>query len=151
MDSTVIQEIANQLGMAVDQAGQFIQDQLPQFAALKAMQAAIPMIIAWALFAMLAIASLICLAICAHYRRIEINAEKEEIANMVEEKRRVRARNFHTDWDDYNTFFAFGYIGIASLFVMVCAIFITAFCAPELYGWSNYPEAMLIDMALKAV
>ena len=147
MDSTVIQEIANQLGMAVDQAGQFIQDQLPQFAALKVMQAAVPMIIAWALFAMLVIVSLICLAVCAHYRRKEID-RRETDNNITYWERHSRYR---TDWDDYNSFIAFGYIGIASLLVMVCAIFITAFCAPELYGWSNYPEAMLIDMALKAV
>ena len=29
MDSTVIEEIAEQLGMAVDQAGQFIAENLP--------------------------------------------------------------------------------------------------------------------------
>lgn len=38
MDDSVIQEIANQLGMAVDQAGQFIQEQLPNFAALQAVK-----------------------------------------------------------------------------------------------------------------
>lgn len=34
MDSTVIQEIANQLGIAVDDAGAFIQQYLPQYASL---------------------------------------------------------------------------------------------------------------------
>lgn len=34
MDSTVIQEIANQLGMAVDDAGVFIRQCLPQYAEL---------------------------------------------------------------------------------------------------------------------
>lgn len=35
MDSSVIQEIANQLGMAVDDAGTFIQQCLPQYASLQ--------------------------------------------------------------------------------------------------------------------
>lgn len=35
MDSSVIQEIANQLGMAVDDAGAFIQQYLPQYASLQ--------------------------------------------------------------------------------------------------------------------
>ena len=35
MDSTVIQEIANQLEMAVDDAGVFIQQYLPQYANLQ--------------------------------------------------------------------------------------------------------------------
>lgn len=36
MDSTVIEEIAEQLGVAADQAGQFIAENLPDFAVLKA-------------------------------------------------------------------------------------------------------------------
>lgn len=35
MNSTVIQEIANQLGMAVDDAGMFIRQCLPQYAGLQ--------------------------------------------------------------------------------------------------------------------
>lgn len=35
MNSTVIQEIANQLGMAVDDAGTFIHQCLPQYASLQ--------------------------------------------------------------------------------------------------------------------
>ena len=35
MDSSVIQEIASQLGMAVDDAGAFIQQCLPQYAGLQ--------------------------------------------------------------------------------------------------------------------
>lgn len=36
MDPAVIEEIAEQLGMAADQAGQFVAENLPGFAALKA-------------------------------------------------------------------------------------------------------------------
>lgn len=36
MDSTVIEEIAEQLGVGAYQAGQFIAENLPDFAALKA-------------------------------------------------------------------------------------------------------------------
>lgn len=43
MDSTVIQEIAKQLGMAVDQAGLFIQEQLPSFAALNVVRLSAPL------------------------------------------------------------------------------------------------------------
>lgn len=146
MDSTVIQEIANQLGMAVDQAGQFIQEHLPDFAALKAMQAAVPLMIAWGLFIVLAIASLSCLAVCVFCRRKEIEDKKRDALERGYER-----GFFKTDWDDYYSYYAFACIGIASLFVMVVAIFVTVLCAPNLIGWSNYPEAMLMDMALKAV
>lgn len=59
MDSTVIQEIANQLGMAVDQAGQFITEHLPEFAGLKVVQIATPFCIAGALFVVSAMTAII--------------------------------------------------------------------------------------------
>lgn len=39
--TTVVQEIANQLGIAVDQTGQFITTYLPQYAALQSMRSAV--------------------------------------------------------------------------------------------------------------
>lgn len=147
MDSTVIQEIANQLGMAADQAGQFITDQLPAFAGLKAMQAAVPLIIVWVLFALCVIVSLSALFIC--YKAMK--KEKLRYKKDKEEEKSVYKCDYKTDLEDYTSGYVFIFAGIAALVVLVFAIIMTGFLAPKIYGWSNYPEAMLIDMALKAV
>lgn len=148
MDSTVIQEIANQLGMAVDQAGKFVTEQLPAFAAIKVIQNVVPLVIVWALFAVFAVVALIALALC--YK----SASKEmKRAATDKENDNFRSRyDYDTDlWDSFMPFCVFSAAGIVALIVALIGIFITACCAPGIYGWSNYPEAMLIDMALKAV
>lgn len=134
MDSTVIQEIANQLGMAADQAGMFITEQLPNYAALKMMQSLVPLVIIWTLFAIAAIASLIALAVCYKARKKAINGESD-----------------NTDWNYFDSFIVFAFIGAIALFIAFIGVCVTGFTVPEIIGWSNYPEAMLIDMALKAV
>lgn len=140
MDSTVIQEIADQLGMAVEQAGQCITEHLPEFAAMKAMQAAFPMILIWSLAGILVIVSLVSLAICAYYKREKTNEGRED-----------GYKYYRADWDDFISFYVFAFAGIGALLIIFVGLITTLFYAPDLYGWSNYPEAMLIDMALKAV
>lgn len=118
MDSTVIAEIANQLGIAVDQAGQFITEHLPEFAELKAMQATIPMIVAWALFAIIAIVSLSSLIMCAHWKRKSLKKQEEE------GRRYPRA-----DWEDFASFHVFAWAGLLAILAAFFATMITAFCA----------------------
>lgn len=129
MDASVIEEIANQLGMAVDQAGMFITEHLPEFAALKVVQATTPVVIGWGIVAILAIITVVSFVI--FYKAYT----KQEYAMPGD--------------------FVSAYIWSCSLAVLVIVVFIviliTGNCVPDIIGWSNYPEAMLIDMALKAV
>lgn len=127
MDSTVIQEIANQLGMAVDQAGQFIQEQLPQFAALKAMQNTVPIVATWATFGVLFIIGISATIIFVAFNE-KMKPDTEDLIIIV-------------------IITSFVLSGI----MILVAIATTAFCVPNVIGWSEYPQAMLIDMALKAV
>lgn len=127
MDSTVIQEIANQLGMAVDQAGQFIQEQLPQFAALKAMQNTIPPVGSWSIFAAFLIIGIV-FALILKFANIKQDSGTEDICLIV-------------------IIASFILAGI----MLLISLLITAVCVPKVIGWSEYPQAMLIDMALKAV
>lgn len=139
MDSTVIEEIAEQLGMAVDQAGQFIAENLPDFAALKAMQCAWPLVAFLVLIAILmlvAIAAGIVLAKARAKERLEYETGQTK---------------FHDSWDDYISFWI---LAVALLFLGIVIIFSFLFVpsvVTDLIGWQQYPEAMLIDMALKAV
>lgn len=117
MDSTVIQEIANQLGMAVDQAGQFITDQYPMFVEMKLWQLTAPLLI----LALVMVASIICALIS--YKTAYIPSEN----------------GFHCcSWT-------------LAAFCLVALIICSCISLPDIIGWSQYPEAMLIDMALKAV
>lgn len=113
---TVIQEIANQLGMAVDQAGQFIAEQLPNYAAMKAMQISVPLIVLAVIAGIGLVGFIISFAITKYF-----------------------------DDDVTSSFFL--------LFAIAGLILILGLCffLSEIIGWMNYPEAMLIDMALKAV
>lgn len=133
MDSTVIEEIAKQLGMAADQAGQFIAENLPAFAGMRAMQATVPMAVSWGLVGLCLVVALAALAVIAVMR-----------------KKGIRGC-YGTDWSDYSAFCVFVGALLAAVFVAMVAILATGFCLPELIGWQSYPEAMLIDMAIKAV
>lgn len=132
MDSTVIEEIAKQLGMAVDQAGQFIAENLPAFAGLKVMQATVPLVISWSLVVLCAVVALVSLAVIARLR-----------------KKGVSRR--YNNWSDYDIWWVFVCAMVAGAFALIVAVLLTGFLIPELIGWQQYPEAMLIDMALKAV
>lgn len=139
MDSTVIEEIAKQLGMAVDQAGAFIADNLPAYAGMKAVQAAVPLAIAWGLFLLCVVIALVSLCLAANERK-----------KCMAEDDQPRWHEVH-DWDNY-TGTAIALVAvITGVFLLVIAVLVTAVCAPDLIGWQQYPEAMLIDMALKAV
>lgn len=144
MDSTVIQEIANQLGMAADQAGMFITEQLPNYAALKTVQATVGLTIAWSCFLIPAIVAIVAISITLRHKK----SDKE---HRYEDGYKTYGQYGGHDYSDYASFFVFVFAGIAALIVLIFALCATTFILPEIIGWSNYPEAMLIDMALKAV
>lgn len=141
MDSTVIQEIANQLGMAVDQAGQFVTEQLPGIAALKMWQTSIPLFVIGVAFLIALIPTIVSIAIAAKQRKSDIKGKAER-----------RYSSFYSeDWLDYPAFWFFIFAAIVTVCIFVGLLCAVAICVPQIIGWSNYPEAMLIDMALKAV
>lgn len=48
-------------------------------------------------------------------------------------------------------FYVFAFAGIVAIFIFAVCVGLTAINLPNAIGWQNYSEAMLIDMALKAV
>lgn len=139
MDPTVIEEIAEQLGMAADQAGKFIAENLPDFAALKATQCAAPLVAFLSLVVILilvAIASGILLAKARAKQRLKY--ENGRIKDL-------------DDWDSYISFWILaGALVILGIIILSSFLFVPS-CITGLIGWQQYPEAMLIDMALKAI
>lgn len=131
MDKTVIQEIANQLGIGADRAGDFITTYLPQYAALRTWQEVFSVAFAWFLAALLAIA----------------------LAAVVKAKARAKAKAGddwrYSDKESYDTAI-FAIACIASGF-LVFAIINTAITVPNIIGWSTFPEAQLISEATRAL
>ena len=130
---TVIEEIAKQLGMAVDQAGKFIETYLPQYAGLKAMQATVPMVVAWSVFALCLIVFIVSGIILLRM------AHKEDAGGEINVDIALGLTC------------ACGVSGVVGLILLLIAIVGTLFWVPDIIGWSEYPEGMLIDAALNAV
>lgn len=152
MDSTVIEEIAKQLGIAVDQAGQFITEQLPAFAAMKAMQAAVPLVIV----GLLLLLSLVIMGVGAYVSFSNARAEKDRFkanreAMELGDRSVVYESNYKTSFTEYDSCYVFIFGFVAVCFFLILLMILSFILVPDLIGWSNYPEAMLIDMALKAV
>ncbi|MCU7584568.1 hypothetical protein N1614_04295 [Adlercreutzia muris] len=139
MDATVIEEIAKQLGMAVDQAAAFVSANLPAYAGLKAMQAAVPLAIVWSLVLLFALIAAVSLSLAARERR-----------KCMAEDDRPRWHSTHK-WENYTDAAVAAIAASVGAVFLVIAVLVTAVCVPEFVGWQQYPEAMLIDMALKAV
>lgn len=151
MDSTVIQEIADQLGMAADQAGQFIVEQLPNYAVLKASQLGISLAVMWSLFVVLAAVSLTSIYLCSTWSKKAKADEKEYEKELRESRWSSSDKIFKTDIKDYIAYPVFAITGSIAILVLFVDIFATIIMAPDLYGWVMYPESMLIDMAIKAL
>ena len=124
MEETVIQEISEQLGMAVDQTGQFISTYLPQYAALRIWTDA------FTLFVLLFITATLAFAATRLYKHHEA----------------LEADGKWSDFDDFATF-----VGIASLFGLVIFLIAAIFLVPNIIGWACFPEAQLIREAVNAI
>lgn len=127
MDSTVIQEIANQLGMATDQAGKFITDNLPVFAGMKSMYAISYSITSGVIF-------VVCLIALIFSIRKALKARKKEYNRSIEVVISISIT-----------------IAIISGIALIITggTMLTNILA--FIGWTNYPEAMLVDMAITAI
>lgn len=151
MDNSVIEEIAKQLGMAVDQAGQFITEHLPEFAAMKAMYAAVPLVIAGVM--LLIAVGVTSVALRSIVKNVKAEKARYESDKAESQDRGIRIYecNYKMNVKDYDSVYVVMFGGIGILFVLFVSIFASLVLVPELIGWLNYPDAMLINMALEAV
>lgn len=140
MDKTVIEEIAAQLGMAADQAGELVAEHLPAFAALQTVKLAVPL----AVSAVIAAAA----AVCAFHllRRTKQQMESDNASGT--NQRWSILKNEYTDYPSFWVFVCLATIAVIAVFVFA----IESACAiPEIIGWSCWPEAQLIDVAISAM
>lgn len=141
MEATVIQEVANQLGLAADQAGQFITEHLPAFASMKVVQAWSAIGGMASVVVLFCAISLIALAIAVKQRNADRLRIKEQGYSYCQSRK----------LDDYTPFFVSIVSAAVALMFMVFFVMLLSSCIPTIIGWQNYPDAMLIDMAIKAV
>lgn len=129
MNETVIQEIADQLGMAVDQAGVFIQTYLPQYAMIKAINILIPMLI----FTIILI--IVYVIMYRSYR---------SYANNQIERGRTTTFKKYLDDNHYEAFLLV--MGCTVMYIICFVLFI-----PEAIYWIMFPEVQLINDCISAI
>lgn len=127
MDSTVIQEIANQLGIAADDASALIQQYLPQYAGLQIFYNVMGVIISAVIIAITVVIG----------RKVFIH-KRDRIEKMGCIERIV--------YGDDCTFA----IVVSAIIVAVFMIAIV-FDIRNIIGWTVFPEASLIDMVLSSI
>lgn len=128
MDDTVISEIGRQLGMATDQAGQFIETYLPQYASMKVVTDTVVLCMLLGLLVVLGM----CWGIVFRTYRKKKSAAK-----------------WLSEYEGYET--ASIAIGIVLGVFAFIVIIITAILVPHIIGWSQFPEAMLIEKTLDVI
>lgn len=122
MESTVIEEIAEQLGMAADQAGRFVTEYLPDFAALKATQCAVPLV---AFLSFVVILILVAITSGIHLAKAKAKERLERESGHI--------KNLN-EWDSYiSSWILVGALGI--LIIAIDLFFLFApFCTAGLIG-----------------
>lgn len=137
MDKTVIEEIAAQLGMAADQAGAFIGEHLPDYAALQAWKLAAPLLVLASALAVCAIAALVLYRVMKRRARAESGGD-------------VHAGEIFDYCERDETALSFGFmVAVGGALAFAIIIFFGLFLnGAEIVGWICYPEAQLIDTAL---
>ena len=128
MEPKVIEEIAEQLGMAVSEASKFVEGILPQYAGLQAMENGV-----------LAVFALVVFAACAAVALKSVKA----IADL--KKQKLGYYEYSDKADPLWTAFAIACpIGFAAMiFAVVSGI--------EAIDWALFPDAKLVEMAIEAV
>ena len=124
----VIEEIAEQLGMAVGEAAKFIESILPQYAGLQAMENGIIAVFTLAVFVACVVVVL------------------KSIAAIVELKNQKLSHYEYSGksdsfWTAITVACPIGFIAL--LFAVLCGI--------DALGWALFPDAKLLVMAVKAV
>lgn len=121
MDKTVIQEIANQLGIGVDRAGDFITTYLPQYAALMIWSDVFTLAVLLLMTVALGIAS----------------------AKLYKHHKALRADDEWSNFDDYAA-----WTGVVGVLLAIAFLIAVMLLVPSIIGWACFPEAQLIHQAM---
>lgn len=122
MDSTVIEEIANQLGMAVDDVGTFIQSILPSYAGMQIVNNLIPCILA-------GVAIVFCVFFMVHL--------------IKDGKKPFMDRRYE---DDIRAILMC--VGAA---LIILSVVVLCFTVSNIIGWAMFPEGKFFDMILNSI
>lgn len=133
---SVVEEIAKQLGIAAETTGQFIATYLPDFAHLQALKMAVPLVVVWILFALCMVVALVAFVVCVKVRRVAIAEDSI-----------WHPRN----WYNYTSFWVSMTALVVGSFLLFIGVLATAVNVPQIVGWFDFPEAMLVDMALSKI
>ena len=142
MDQTVIQEIANQLGIAVDNVGVFINEQLPQYAAFKSMQLT-------ALVIGVVVGFIACVIVFTVMWFMGKRKVKLEVEDDFLHGREMKVSTLSEE--SYLFVIIWILFGLAALVLLITAIIMCTILIPQIVGWVDYPQAMLIDMAISKI
>lgn len=126
MNEKVIEEIANQLGIAVDQASQFLVQIIPQYAELQMLN-----------YGILAVAALIFVIIAVVVAKIGFK-EYRECAGSDD------------IWHCINDTTWF-WVTLTSLTIGAVATAAFLYFTQQVAGWLLFPDAKVVEMALKAI
>lgn len=140
MDKTVIEEIAAQLGMAADQAGELVAEHLPAFAALQTVKLAVPL----AVSAVIAVVTAACALHAWRCTKRKLESDNASGTNQ----RWCSLENEYTDYASFWVFVILAGVSAAAAVVFASGL---AIAVPEIIGWSCWPEAQLIDTAISAI
>ena len=126
MNEKVIEEIANQLGIAVDQASQFLVQIIPQYAELQMLN-----------YGILAVAALIFVIIAVVVAKIGFKEYREcagsdDIWHCIDD----------TTWF---------WVTLTSLTIGAVATAAFLYFTQQVAGWLLFPDAKVVEMALKAI
>lgn len=126
MNEKVIEEIANQLGIAVDQASQFLVQIIPQYAELQMLN-----------YGILAVTALIFVIIAVVVAKIGFK-EYRECAGSDD------------IWHCINDTTWF-WVTLTSLTIGAVATAAFLYFTQQVAGWLLFPDAKVVEMALKAI
>lgn len=126
MNEKVIEEIANQLGIAVDRASQFLVQIIPQYAELQMLN-----------YGILAVAALIFVIIAVVVAKIGFK-EYRECAGSDD------------IWHCINDTTWF-WVTLTSLTIGAVATAAFLYFTQQVAGWLLFPDAKVVEMALKAI
>lgn len=126
MNEKVIEEIANQLGIAVDQASQFLVQIIPQYAELQMLN-----------YGILAVVALILVIIAVVVAKIGFKeyrecASSDDIWHCIND----------TTWF---------WVTLTSLTIGAVATAAFLYFTQQVAGWLLFPDAKVVEMALKAI
>lgn len=148
IDSSIIQQIADALGLAVDQTARYLDQYLPAYAQLKTMQMITPAIVAGIILIVFAVVAIIALCMAREHMRVDMTTE-DRLSQKYCQMTRIHGYGI-----DECCYYISWWIGIIALIIAAIAfvniLFFIARDVPLIITWMNAPEAMLLDTIINA-